>query len=112
MHSNVLQISVMVQGTQKLPDEIEPQIEMVLDKIMTQKLTDMTMEDFESFKASYAKQILEPPLGFSDEVGHYWPLVARGGECPNKGLQLLTYLNKLNSPEQLLTAWNKVLKSS
>merc|ERR1719218_282538 len=42
MTSNVLKASVMVQGTAKMPDEIEPQIEMVLTTIMEKKLTDIT----------------------------------------------------------------------
>merc|ERR1719316_260305 len=46
MNSNVLQASVMVQGDAKLPDEIEPQMEMVLNKIMAKKLRDMTTKEF------------------------------------------------------------------
>merc|ERR1719171_635020 len=65
MSSNVLHFIVMVQGDAKLPDEIEPQIEMVLNNIMHKKLTEMTNEEFEAYKASYAKELLEPPLGFS-----------------------------------------------
>jgi len=110
MNSNVMQVSVMVQGTQKLPDEIEPQIEMVLTNIMKKKLNDMTDEEFNSYKASYAKQILEPPLGFSDEISHFWPVVARGGTCPDKALLLLKYLREhMKSKDQLREAWEKVV---
>jgi len=110
MNSNVMQASVMVQGTQKLPDEIEPQIQMVLTTIMRKKLKEMTDEEFNAFKASYAKQILEPPLGFSDEIDHFWPVVARGGSCPDKALMLLKYLREdMKSKDQLLAAWDRVV---
>merc|ERR1719217_145078 len=110
MNSNVLQVQVMVQGDAKLPDEIEPQIEMVLNNIMTKKLADMTDKEFEAYKASYAKELLEPPLGFSEEIGHFWPVIARGNTCPNKALQYLQYLREhLKSKDQLIEAWEKLL---
>eukprot|EP00746_Dinoflagellata_sp_MGD_P158233 gnl/MRDRNA2_/MRDRNA2_86422_c0_seq2.p1 gnl/MRDRNA2_/MRDRNA2_86422_c0~~gnl/MRDRNA2_/MRDRNA2_86422_c0_seq2.p1 ORF type:complete len:1119 (-),score=278.53 gnl/MRDRNA2_/MRDRNA2_86422_c0_seq2:80-3436(-) len=112
MSSNVLTASVMVQGDAKLPDEIEPQIEMVLTTIMEKKLADMSDHEFEAFKASYAKQILEPPLGFSEEIGHFWPVVARGNTCPDKAMQLLKYLREgLTSKDQLIEAWHKITMS-
>merc|ERR1719316_2394970 len=110
MTSNVLHASVMVQGATKLPDEIEPQIEMVLTTIMEKKLKDMTEQQFNSFKDSFAKDLLEPPLGFSEEIGHYWTLIARNNECPDKQLQLLQYLREqLTSKHQLVEAWNKII---
>merc|ERR1719217_555054 len=113
MNSNVLQVSVMVQGDAKLPDEIEPQIEMVLNNIMQKKLQNMTQTEFEAFKASYAKEILEPPLGFSDEIGHFWPVVARGNVCPDKAQQLLAYLNNdLTSKDQLIDSWRRLTDSN
>merc|ERR1719379_2506141 len=102
----------MVQGTEKKPDEIEPQIEMVMNNIMVKKLKDMTDADFEAYKASFAKQLLEPPLGFSEEIGHFWPVVARGNVCPDKALQLLKYLREeLTSKDQLMEAWQKIVNS-
>merc|ERR1719265_2972558 len=75
-------------------------------------LADMTDKEFEAFKASYAKQILEPPLGFSEEIGHFWPVVARGNTCPDKALLLLKYLREdLTSKDQLIEAWHKITKS-
>jgi insulysin len=112
MDSNVLHASVMVQGDAKLPDEIEPQIEMVLTTIMEKKLAEMTDQEFEAFKASYAKQLLEPPLGFSEEIGHFWPVIARGNTCSDKALLLLKYLREeLTSKDQLIEAWHKITNS-
>merc|ERR1719181_828184 len=51
MSSNVLKATVMVQGDAKLPDEIEPQIMMVMTDHMEKKLAALTQEEFESFKA-------------------------------------------------------------
>merc|ERR1719159_805640 len=100
----------MVQGDAKLPDEIEPQIDMVLNNIMMQKLHKMTNEEFEAYKASYAKELLEPPLGFSEEIGHFWPVLARGNVCPDKALQLLKYLREeLTSKDQIIDAWRSVI---
>merc|ERR1719379_125830 len=111
MSSNVLHASVMVQGDAKLPDDIEPQMEMVLNNIMEKKLNEMTDKEFEAYKASYAKQLLEPPLGFSEEIGHFWPVIARGNTCPDKSLQYLRYLREeLKSKEQLIDAWDKIIK--
>merc|ERR1719310_1420525 len=111
MVSNVLFASVNVQGDVKLPDEIEPQIEMVLTKMVTEKLQKMTDDEFETYKASYLKELLEPPLGFTDEIEHYWPMVARGGRCPDKHLEIVQYVQEsFQDKEVLLKAWkNKVL---
>merc|ERR1719198_2854722 len=100
----------MVQGTAKLPDEIEPQIENVMANIVPKKLAEMTSAEFDAFKQSYEKQLLEPPLGLDDEVAYFWPVAARGNVCPDKALQLLRYLREdLTSKDQLIEAWRRLI---
>merc|ERR1719161_2173064 len=70
--SNVLALSVVVQGKEMLPDETEAAIDMVLTKLMPERLTSMTDEQFESYKEATSKAFLKPPLGFSDEINQYW----------------------------------------
>merc|ERR1719443_415308 len=110
MLSNVMHAIVMVQGTAKLPDEIEPQIHMVLGKIVTEKLETMTDEEFETLKVTFENDLLQPPKGFSDEIDYYWPIVARGNTCPDKRLQELDFLRyHLKHKKQLVEAWQNLV---
>merc|ERR1719387_841953 len=47
----------------------------------------MTDEEFETLKVTFENDLLQPPKGFSDEIDYYWPIVARGNSCPDKGLK-------------------------
>merc|ERR1719171_1703321 len=99
-------VSVVVQGTTMLPDDVEAQIDMVLTKLMPQRLEEMTEEEFKTYKEGMVKQLQEPPKGFSDEVNFYWPLVASNGQCFDKRMDELEYLEKsLKTKEQLIAAW-------
>jgi len=110
MTSNVLQASIVVQGEAKLPDDIESQIDMVFTKLMLKKLETLSDDEFETYKKSYLKAILEPPLGFSDELAHYWPTIARGNVCGNRRLEEMDFLrNGLKDKAVLLASWDKLL---
>merc|ERR1719387_1521911 len=108
--SNVLALSVVVQGKEMLPDETEAAIDMVLTKLMPERLNAMTDEEFESYKEATAKAFLKPPLGFSDEVNQYWPSVAAMGQCFEKRHDELEYLrNSLQNKKQLVDAYMNVI---
>jgi len=108
--SNVLVLSVVVQGKEMMPDETEAAIEMVLTKLMPERLANLTSEEFESYKEATAKAFLKPPLGFSDEVNNYWPSVAAHGICFEKRHDELEYLRtQLTSKKQLLDAYMNVV---
>eukprot|EP00746_Dinoflagellata_sp_MGD_P000387 gnl/MRDRNA2_/MRDRNA2_100703_c0_seq1.p1 gnl/MRDRNA2_/MRDRNA2_100703_c0~~gnl/MRDRNA2_/MRDRNA2_100703_c0_seq1.p1 ORF type:complete len:1122 (+),score=215.48 gnl/MRDRNA2_/MRDRNA2_100703_c0_seq1:90-3455(+) len=108
--SNVIRASVIVQGDVMKPDDVEPLIDWILAKRVPEKLANMTNAEFQTYKESYIKSALEPPLGLSSEVGHYWPLAARGGICPDRALEELTYVREqLKDKKQLMEAWNRLL---
>jgi len=108
--SNVIRASVVVQGDVMKPDEVEPLIEWILAKLVPEKLANLTGAEFETYKESYIKGMLEPPLGLSSEVAHYWPLVERGGVCPDRALEELTFVKeKLTDKQQLLDVWNRLV---
>merc|ERR1719387_1370491 len=108
--SNVLALSVVVQGKEMMPDETEAAIDMVLTKLMPERLASMTDEEFESYKEATAKAFLKPPLGFSDEIGQYWPSVAAMGQCFEKRHDELEYLrNSLQNKKQLVDAYQRVV---
>lgn len=111
MTSNVVRVSVVVQGDVMKPDDVEPLIDWILAKRVPEKLANLTDGEFETYKESYIKGVLEPPLGLSSEVDHYWPLAARGGVCPNRALEELTYVReKLKDKRQLLDAWHRLVQ--
>merc|ERR1719375_2778528 len=108
--SNVLALSVVVQGKEMMPDETEAAIDMVLTKLMPERLASMTDEQFESYKEATSKAFLKPPLGFSDEINQYWPSVAAMGQCFEKRQDELDYLrNGLTSKKQLLDAYMSIV---
>jgi len=101
---------VVVQGKEMKPDETEAAIDMVFTKLMPERLTSMTDEEFESYKEATAKAFMKPPLGFSDEVNQYWPSVAAMGQCFEKRLDELEYLRTgLKSKAALLDAYNTIV---
>jgi insulysin len=107
---NVIRASVLVQGDVMKPDDVEPLIDWILAKRVPEKLANMTDNEFQTYKDSYIKSVLEPPLGLSSEVSHYWPLAARGGICPDRALEELTYVREqLTDKKQLLEAWNRLV---
>jgi secreted Zn-dependent insulinase-like peptidase len=108
--SSVLVLNVVVQGKEVLPDETEAMIDMVLTKLMPERLLGMTTEEFESYKEATAKAFLKPPLGFSDEVNQYWPSVAAKGQCFEKRHDELEYLRtQLTNKRQLIDAYMNVV---
>eukprot|EP00746_Dinoflagellata_sp_MGD_P167388 gnl/MRDRNA2_/MRDRNA2_97964_c0_seq1.p1 gnl/MRDRNA2_/MRDRNA2_97964_c0~~gnl/MRDRNA2_/MRDRNA2_97964_c0_seq1.p1 ORF type:complete len:1184 (+),score=293.62 gnl/MRDRNA2_/MRDRNA2_97964_c0_seq1:176-3727(+) len=108
--SNVLVLNVVVQGKEMQPDETEAAIDMVLTKLMPERLLAMTTEEFESYKEATAKAFLKPPLGFSDEISQYWPSVAALGQCFEKRHDELEYLrNNLKNKQQLVDAYMNVI---
>lgn len=108
--SNVLALSVVVQGKEMMPDETEAAIDMVLTKLMPERLASMTDEEFESYKEATAKAFLKPPLGFSDEINQYWPSVAAMGQCFEKRQEELEYLRTgFKNKQQLIDAYTSIV---
>lgn len=108
--TNVIRAEVVVQGDVMKPDDVEPLIDWILTKRVPEKLANMTDAEFQTYKESYIKSMLEPPLGLSSEISHYWPLAARGGICPDRALEELTYVREqLKDKKQLMEAWNRLV---
>lgn len=109
MVSNVVSLSVVVQGTVKTPDDTEPQIQMVLTDIMRKRLAHMDEATFMMMKMSYAKSMMEPPLGIGDEVGHWSELMQMGGQCGDRQLSALEYLATGLTKQSLIDAYEKLI---
>jgi secreted Zn-dependent insulinase-like peptidase len=111
--SNVMGVSAVVQGSVMKPDDVEPLIEWLYHVKMVETLKNMTDSQFEQYKSSFAEELTEPPLGFSDEIGYYWGPVLNGGQCFDLKLEMIRYANtQLKSKQQLLEAWDQMLEPS
>eukprot|EP00746_Dinoflagellata_sp_MGD_P014149 gnl/MRDRNA2_/MRDRNA2_130880_c0_seq1.p1 gnl/MRDRNA2_/MRDRNA2_130880_c0~~gnl/MRDRNA2_/MRDRNA2_130880_c0_seq1.p1 ORF type:complete len:588 (+),score=119.00 gnl/MRDRNA2_/MRDRNA2_130880_c0_seq1:25-1764(+) len=108
--SNVAMVSVVVQGTKKGPDETEAAIDMVLTKLLPERLISMTDDEFNSYKEAFISTLLKPPLGLSEEASFYFPPVAALGQCFDKRQDQLDFLRTgLTSKSQLIDAYMSVV---
>lgn len=108
--SNVLYLSVIVQGVAKPPDEMEAHIEYVLTKMFPDRLASLSQSEFQSYKDSVANKMLEKPRTPSAEFSHAWAPVA-GEACPQLAEQELKLLNGsfFKTKDPLVKAYNDMV---
>ncbi|CAE7024917.1 Psmb7 [Symbiodinium natans] len=110
IQSNILYVKALVQGSKVNADEAEAAIEGLFTQIMPSILSNMTTKDFNSQVDAYRQQLLEPPLGASEEVGHFWSHIVQGGQCMNLLDEALQFLNSERCNKELLAeTWNKLV---
>mmetsp|Transcript_10508 Transcript_10508/g.25436 ORF Transcript_10508/g.25436 Transcript_10508/m.25436 type:complete len:1201 (+) Transcript_10508:52-3654(+) len=110
MQSNILYVKALVQGSKVNADEAEAAIEGLFTEIMPSILKNMTSKDFQDQVDAYRQQLLEPPLGAFEEVGHFWSHIMQGGQCMHLLDEALTFLNsKRCSKELLAETWNNLV---
>lgn len=78
--SNIQYVSCVVQGDVKDADLTEAAIETVFAKLMTDRLSNMTDEDFKRHKESFQQSLMEPPLTYADEVSHFLNPILLGAD--------------------------------
>lgn len=104
--SNVNGIMAAVQGTKLSADEVEAAIELVLQDLMPKRLQKLGEEEFESYKKSLREDILQRPMAASQEMGHFWQSVEKGGKCFEVRSAMIQYLNtSLLTPRRLQEKW-------
>lgn len=108
--SNVLYISIIVQGVAAPPDELEAHIEYVFSNTFPDRLSKLSDSEFQSYKAAFANSLQEVPLSVEDEFSHAWSPVSQGGNCFDLHDQMLKYLNEsLSTKDPLVEAYNNMI---
>jgi len=110
MQSNILYVKALVQGSKVNADEAEAAIEGLFTQIMPEMLKNLTDNDFQSQVDAYRQQLLEPPLGASEEVGHFWSHIMQGGQCMHLLDEALSFLKSAHCNKQtLVDTWNNLV---
>jgi len=108
--SNILYVTGLVQGTKLRADDAEAAIEGLFTNTMPKLLRNMTNAAFLAQVDAFRQQILEPPLGTSGEMSHFWEHIREGGDCLH---QLDSALHFLDSPRLtrnvLAEAWDSLI---
>jgi len=109
--SNIQYVSCVVQGDVKDADLTEAAIETVFAKLMTDRLSNMTDEDFKRHKESFQQSLMEPPLTYADEVSHFLNPILLGADCFALRGEMVRYLD-MTGKDKLLQRWNSILKGN
>jgi len=107
--STILTVDCYVQGTKKLPDEVEGLCEHVWAKTVPKEIGDLDDATFKSHKDSFKSSLLEGPLTTNQELSHFEDPILLGG-CLGLRSAMLEFLDTVTSKHQLLEAWNSVIQ--
>lgn len=110
--SNVDGISCIVQGNTANADKMEAAVEYVYSTSMPQMLSNMTTEQFTTYKDSFKQSLLSPPNGKSDEFSHFWGPISQGGTCFELQNEMLKFVETVASKQQLIDRWSSLLLPS
>mmetsp|Transcript_100249 Transcript_100249/g.283755 ORF Transcript_100249/g.283755 Transcript_100249/m.283755 type:complete len:1075 (-) Transcript_100249:44-3268(-) len=91
--SNVMAVKVMVQGIALDADQAEAAIHAVITDFMPRRLAGLKQEELESMKSALLNELVIPPVGASEEVGHFWGPVQQGGQCFQLQNEMIAFLN-------------------
>jgi insulysin len=91
--SNVMAVNVMVQGIALDADQAEAAIQAVITDFMPRKLAELKQEELDSMKSALLNELVIPPVGASEEVGHFWGPVQHGGQCFQLQDEMTAFLN-------------------
>jgi len=107
--SNVLVMSTMVQSQVTRAEHLEAAIEAVLTGTMPQRVEMLSDKDFDSYKDTFRRELLEPPYKTRQEVEHFWGPIAQGGKCFDLQHEMLRYIDSHNVTKTLLKSeWKKL----
>jgi secreted Zn-dependent insulinase-like peptidase len=102
--SNVLTLECFVQGEAMMPDDLELQCERVWSKSLPERIANMSVEEFESLKASYRAELLSPTNGHDQELNHFSSALLMG-KCGELDAEMLQFLESVKSKDELLAEW-------
>lgn len=110
--SNVLGMSVLVQGTKLKADEVEPVIYSVLHKTMPERLASLNDKDFKSYVDSFRQSMISPPAQYAAEFTKFWgPIISSpGGECFGMDDEMLSVVKDIKSKQPLVDLWKKLFE--
>lgn len=109
LKSNVLHVVGMVQGTNLNADDAEAALEGLFTNLVPQVLTNMSEKSFQQHVDAYRQQLLSPPLGTSEEVGHFWDHIQTGGKCMHLLDEALSFMNSPRCNKQLaVDMWERL----
>jgi len=91
--SNVMAVKVIVQGIVLDADQAEAAIQAVITDFMPRKLAELKQEELDSMKSALSNELVTPPVGASDEAGHFWGPVRQGGRCFELQDEMFAFLN-------------------
>ncbi|CAK0814173.1 unnamed protein product [Prorocentrum cordatum] len=91
--SNVMAVKVMVQGIVLDADQAEAAIQAVITDFMPRRLAELKQEELDSMKSALLNELITPPVGASEEAGHFWGPVQQGGRCFELQDEMFAFLN-------------------
>jgi insulysin len=91
--SNVMAVKVMVQGIVLDADQAEAAIQAVITDFMPRRLAELKQEELDSMKSALLNELVTPPVGASEEAGHFWGPVRQGGRCFELQDEMFAFLN-------------------
>jgi len=91
--SNVMAVKVMVQGIVLDADQAEAAIQAVITDFMPRRLAELKQEELDSMKSALLNELVTPPVGASEEAGHFWGPVQQGGRCFELQDEMFAFLN-------------------
>eukprot|EP00933_Yihiella_yeosuensis_P063035 TRINITY_DN66088_c0_g1_i1.p1 TRINITY_DN66088_c0_g1~~TRINITY_DN66088_c0_g1_i1.p1 ORF type:complete len:1257 (-),score=245.39 TRINITY_DN66088_c0_g1_i1:352-3846(-) len=110
--SNVMYVSASVQGTKLKADEAEAAIEGLFTSIIPQKLANMSQKELEEHVNAFQQQLLEPPMGASQEFSHFWVHVSEGG-CMHLLDRVVAFIKSGRLTRQrLIQTWDQLISGS
>jgi insulysin len=111
--SNVMGISIVVQGNKLRTDEVEAAIESVYFKYVPEKLAKMSDDDFKTLVHSYRQSLITPPTSPASEFAEYYDPVMTDwqGKCFKLVDAMVQFIEESATSKQILIdAWDKVIK--
>jgi hypothetical protein len=105
--STVMTIDCYVQGSKKLPDDVEADCERVMAVSVPDEVKNLDDATFSAHKDSFKSSLLEGPLTTNQELMHFEDPILLGG-CLDLRSSMLAFLETV-SKEQLLEAWNNAI---
>jgi hypothetical protein len=106
--STVLTVGCYVQGNKKLPDEVEHDCENVMAVKVPEEVAALDDASFKSHREAFRSSLLEMPRTTSQQMEHFEDSILLGN-CSNLISSMLSFLDTVNSKDQLLEAWKSAV---
>merc|ERR1712007_396550 len=105
-----MEMIMLVQGTEKTPDEVESLIQENI-KLLRKEITDLSVEDFNKRKLSLMTKLKKPSANQHEEAGQIWDKIWNEYYCFKQKEYMIEYLESLHSTTALVEAWDRIVAS-